>query len=104
LAEQLDLSSALTTTAWRVRGLSLIRGYASAAGSVTLNTANSLIQVSLIGEHGRTLEHSWQGALADADIVALNKVNLTTNSLHKRILQKLITDGVIAGTISGTPD
>lgn len=37
-------------------------------------------------------------------MVALNKANLTSNSLHKRILNQLISDGYIAGTISGSTD
>ena len=34
----------------------------------------------------------------------LNKANLTIKSLHRRILEKLIADGKIVGSISGTPD
>ncbi len=37
-------------------------------------------------------------------MVALNKANLSTKSLQKRILERLQTDGHLAGTISGTPD
>lgn len=35
---------------------------------------------------------------------ALNKADLSGNSLHRRIFQKLIDDGHIAGTITGVPD
>lgn len=35
---------------------------------------------------------------------ALNTANLTSNSLIKRIYQRLVTDGYIAGTITGAPD
>lgn len=37
-------------------------------------------------------------------MVALNKANLTNNSLHKRILTQLISDGHIDGTITGSVD
>lgn len=36
-------------------------------------------------------------------IVSLNKANLSTTSLEKRILNQLISSGLIAGTVSGTP-
>ena len=33
----------------------------------------------------------------------LNTANLTTRSLYQRILDRLIADGVIEGTVAGTP-
>jgi hypothetical protein len=36
-------------------------------------------------------------------ITALNTANLSTVSLVKRIYNRLITDGYIAGTVAGTP-
>ena len=35
-------------------------------------------------------------------IIALNKANLSTTSLEKRILNQLIASGYLAGTVSGT--
>lgn len=35
---------------------------------------------------------------------AMNTKNFSTTSMQKTILQKLITDGKLAGTISGSPD
>lgn len=104
MAEQIDLSVALTTSSWRVRSLTLTRGLFSSGGSITLDSSKSSIQVTLIGENGKTFEYAWTGSLADADIVSLNKVNLSTTSLNRRIINKLIADGVIVGTASGTPD
>ena len=37
-------------------------------------------------------------------MIALNKADLSTNSLHKRIINQLISDGYLDGSISGTPD
>ncbi len=34
----------------------------------------------------------------------LNKANLFTKSLHKRIMEKAVADGKLTGTISGPPD
>jgi hypothetical protein len=42
--------------------------------------------------------------IATTLMVALNKMNLSTQSLHKRILLRLIADGHLSGTITGTPD
>lgn len=42
--------------------------------------------------------------IATTLMLALNKANLSTKSLHRRILERLVADGHIAGTISGTPD
>lgn len=36
-------------------------------------------------------------------IVSLNKANLSTTSLEKRILNQLISSGFLEGSISGTP-
>jgi hypothetical protein len=38
-------------------------------------------------------------------MIALNKVNLSTKSLHRRIIEQLQADGLLGtGTISGAPD
>lgn len=46
----------------------------------------------------------YTGATALTMMNQLNKANLTTNSLQKRIFERLIADGKLVGTISGTPD
>jgi hypothetical protein len=46
----------------------------------------------------------YTGSTATALMTALNKANLTSNSLHKRIINQLISDGYLSGTISGSPD
>jgi hypothetical protein len=52
---------------------------------------------------GRQITCRYEGDPADALIVALNKVNLSTTSLEKRVMQQCQMDGKIAaGTISGT--
>lgn len=108
MAEQTNLSApvgaTLATPRWLVESVSLYRGYSVAGDVITANPASSSIKVTLIGEHGHRKSHQWIGASADNDIVALNKVNLSTKSLHKRIMEKLIDDGIIAGTIAGSPD
>lgn len=98
------VNAVAATPRWIVRSLLLDRGYTVVGTTITPNPAGSRIKVDLIGEQGHRKSHQWSGASADADIVALNKANLTSNTLNARILARLVTDGVITGTASGSPD
>lgn len=69
-----------------------------------LNWTNRVLRIDLIGDDGGVFSHVIEGTEAADLMNTLNKVNLSTKSLHKRILEKLRTDGIIAGTITGTPD
>lgn len=69
-----------------------------------LNWGAQSIQIGLIGTNGEAKHHSYSEATATSLMNALNKANLTSNSLHKRVIQRLIDDGMLAGTISGSPD
>lgn len=106
MAEQLNLTQSIpATTLWRVQSLTLHRGL-SHVGSVTPEPDASRITVILVGDGGRTFAHTWSGASADADIIALNKANLggAGGSLEKRILNRLIADGILEGAVAGSPD
>jgi hypothetical protein len=46
----------------------------------------------------------YDGQEAMTIMQALNKANLSTKSLHRRIMEKLLADGHLEGTISGAPD
>lgn len=48
--------------------------------------------------------HTYSGDVACVMLRQLNKVNLSTNSLHRRIIERLVTDKVFNGTISGSPE
>jgi hypothetical protein len=37
-------------------------------------------------------------------MIALNKANLTVKSLQRRVLEQLAADGLLAGSVTGTPD
>lgn len=106
MAEQLNLTQAITTTLWRVQALTLFRGLSSDVGGVVSSPAESRITVHLVGDNGARKSHTWFGTAADNDIIALNKANLSGagGSLEKRILNRLVADGVIAGTVAGSPD
>lgn len=71
---------------------------------LSLEPLDERVYIELVGNDGKTLEHTYTGTEATVLMVVLNKANLSTNSLHKRLFTKLIADGVLAGAISGSPD
>lgn len=96
------------TPRWVVASLVLERGYTSSGGTITSVPSQSRIKVALIGENGHRKSHQWAASVADAFIVALNKANLNPatggKSLNTRVIERLIADGVIDGTVSGSVD
>ena len=95
MAEQLDLGSPAQ----------------SAPGTVTwkpillhLNWEQATIKAGFRGDNGEYTSVGWDGADATTLMIALNKANLSTKSLHKRIMEKAVADGKLSGTISGVPD
>ena len=78
-------------TTWRVNFLAL-------------SWDNQSITIGLKGPNGEDKNHSYAGVTATTFMTALNKANLSVTSLHRRIIERLVTDGVIAGNISGSPD
>lgn len=96
--EQIDLTTPIaypapvsTVTAWKVDQL-------------FLHWTNPRIRIGLLGPAGERLEVNYFGPTATTLMTTLNKANLSTKSLHKRILEYLVTDGKIAGTITGAVD
>lgn len=71
--------------------------------SLLLNWKDKIIEVH-IGNGVVQKRIGYTGEEAANLMITLNKANLTTNSLHKRVLNKLIADGHIDGTVSGSPD
>ena len=62
------------------------------------------IVIHLRTNTGTREEYTYDGAEATALMIQLNKANLSTKSLHRRILEKLVADGKRTGAISGAPD
>jgi hypothetical protein len=62
------------------------------------------IHIALRDDAGGLLTHVYEGPPAQQMIKSLNTANLTNKSMHKRVLEKLSNDGVIPGTVTGTPD
>lgn len=91
-AQQLDLATPITHSAYRVIGLNL--DWEGATVTVYLKCTST----------GQQLTFTYRGTVATNLMITLNKANLSTNSLQKRILEYLVTDGKLTGTVSGSPD
>lgn len=73
-----------------------------------LNVRGSIIHVifaefksNIFTPSGREIIVVWTGVVADNLMIALNKANLTIQSLHQRIMTQAINDGKLQGTQSG---
>lgn len=72
------------------------------------------ITIGLHGQNGELKTFGYGGTTPDGAIndrakavtlmTALNKANLTVASLQKRVINQLIADGFMAGTVTGSPD
>jgi hypothetical protein len=61
-------------------------------------------RINLKDNLGGLFTHTYIGKEAVDYIKAINTGNFTTKSMNKRILEKLSADGVLPGTVQGTPD
>jgi hypothetical protein len=101
MAEYLELSTPsvipeVVTSTYRVVTLALT-WYPNAA-------AQSSVAIGLQDEHGGPFTHIYTGQPAVDLMKWLNTANFSTTSMHKRILQKLSNEGVLPGTVVGTPE
>jgi len=97
MAEIITLTTPLPATATlRIANVTLdIRG-----SSIRVTFAEWVTGAWVID--GREIVAQWTGPTAAGLILALNKANLTTQSLSQRIFTQAIADGKLAGTQSGT--
>jgi hypothetical protein len=104
LAEDLVLATPevipqITTSTYRLVGLSL-------------DWERATIVIRLRGANGETKTFTYGGndaPLAEKQkalnlMIALNKADLSVKSLQRRVLERLVADGLLAGAVSGTPD
>ena len=89
---------ATTTAKYRVVSLTLSLEYlldpaVPGAVLITLRDNNDVVS-----------NYEYGGQTAQDMIRFLNTANLTTKSMHKRILERLSSDGLLPGTVVGTPD
>ncbi len=71
---------------------------------VVLDWRRSFVGIVLEGENGETLSFGYEGDTAQAMMTQLNKANLSTKSLQRRIIERLIVEDKLVGTPTGTPD
>ncbi len=91
----------VTTATYRLVGLGL-------------DWERALIVIRLRGANGETKEFRYGGndpsvtpaerETALALMTALNTANLPVKSLQRRVLERLIADGKISGSVTGSPD
>lgn len=68
-------------------------------------TVPGAIRITLRDNTGAKSAHGYDGQIAQDFIRVLNTANLSTKSLHKRILEKLEADGKLPpGDVIGAPD
>lgn len=73
--------------------------------SVYLGWDEAVIRFVVRDNNAVTVTCVWEGTDATNTMIAINKANLTTLSLIKRLLQKAVTDGKLpSGSVTGTPD
>lgn len=73
--------------------------------SLFLSWEAKSITIVLLGENNERKQVVYDDNTgATALMNGLNKADLSVKSLHKRIMERLLSDGHLAGTISGTPD
>jgi hypothetical protein len=53
---------------------------------------------------GPDLQHHYRGTQACVMLRQLNKANLTTASLQRRVYEQLIADKVLSGAVTGSPE
>ncbi len=79
-----------------------------------LDWERTTIMIRLRGANGETKSFTYGGndpstpqaekTKALALMTALNKANLTIKSLQRRVLEQLAADGLLVGSVTGTPD
>ena len=62
------------------------------------------LKVGFRGDNGEYMSIGFEGPGTKGFMISLNKTNNAVKSLHRRVMEKVVTDGKLIGTISGTPD
>lgn len=69
-----------------------------------LSWKDKVIRITLTGTNGEHKTFEYREIQAANLMITLNKANLSVKSLHRRILEKLVSDGFLIGTVIGLPD
>lgn len=72
---------------------------------IDMDWDGKLIDVCLVStENNVKLYYQYEGEVAENLMKSLNKMDFSTDSLQKRVMERLVTDGILTGTVSGSPD
>lgn len=71
---------------------------------ISLDWDNGILVVRLISNTNEPKFFTYEGEIARSLMVAINKANLVSASLHRRIIQFLVADGKVSGNVTGAPD
>ncbi len=71
---------------------------------LSMDWTNAHMVIGYKNELGQIHQLLVTGAPATTLMTAWNKADFSVTSIHKTCLEKLDADGVLVGTISGTPD
>lgn len=96
LSEQIDLSNAYVVNPSSATSLKI--------ESLFFDWKSEIICIRLYGDAVQYPPIYYRGTEAADLMRSLNTANLSTNSLNKRVMNKLINDGIVAGTVTGQPD
>lgn len=102
--EQLELTDpvttpAVTTATFKVVGIAMHMETVAAVSG-----APGLIVIELKDNLGVRRSQRYEGQTAIDYMKFINTANFSTKSLHKRILERLSSEGVLPGTVTGAPD
>lgn len=89
---------------YKVMSLLMDHEYAVVIAPPPAPSETGLFRIQLKDNLGGIIMHQYTGKAATDYIKFINTANFTTKSLHKRILERLSADGIIPGTVTGTPD
>ncbi len=98
--EQIDL----TTVKQVVQGSSIVSTTYFKVTAIMFDWDSLTLIIRLRGANGVSQSESYTGVNATTFIQALNKATFTVKSMHRQIIERLVADGRLAGTISGLPD
>lgn len=100
--EELDLTTPVVTPP--IDKFHVVTLLLDMESQVLPGTIPGLVAISLKDNNNRLFNYRYEGQIAIDMIKFLNTANLTTKSMHKRILERLSNDGVLPGSVVGTPD
>lgn len=69
-------------------------------GTLILNWPGQYVRIDLIGDDGSVKSIAYDGPQALALLNALSKADLSVESLQKRLLDKLVIDNKVKGSVS----